>query len=120
MNESGNVTAGVVTWPKYKMDERLKVHKEIDPPYDLLYMGLGWDENKDTKRKHYRQFYNGELENNKEIFPQKSPFNTFEIKRGQSRGIKKGGLFSAFKVTHQDDSGELSTEQVAGFFKCTI
>lgn len=75
------------------------MHKEIDPPNDSLYMPLGWDENEKTGRKHYRQFYNDELENNKEIFPQSSPFNSFELKRGQSRGIKKGGLFHALKPT---------------------
>jgi len=105
MNERGENATDVIRRPTYEMDERLKVYKEIDPPHDDLYMGLGWDENKDTKRKHYRQFYSGNLENNTEIFPEKSPFDTFDIKRGQSRGIKKGGLFSAFKVTHQDESG---------------
>ena len=105
MNEGGEKVLDVIKRPTYELDDRLKVYKEFDPPHDELYMGLGWDEDKDTKRKHYRQFFNGPLEENREIFPVKSPFNTFEIKRGQSRGIKKGGLFSAFKVTHQDESG---------------
>ena len=110
MREHGDDASSIIRRPIYKLDERLKVDKEVDPPHDHIYMGLGWDETKDSNRKHYRQFYNGELENDKEIFPRKSPFDTFEIKRGQSRGIKKGGLFSAFKVTHQDESGALSTE----------
>lgn len=82
MNERGDDAADIIRRPSYEMDERLKVYKEVDPPHDDLYMGLGWDEDKDTKRKHYRQFFNGELENNTEIFPEKSPFDTFDIKRG--------------------------------------
>jgi hypothetical protein len=47
-----------------------------------LYIGLGWDEDRTTKRRHYRKYYGDELENVKDIFPTPSPFNTFEIKRG--------------------------------------
>jgi hypothetical protein len=45
-------------------------------------MPLGWDEDKYTKRKHYRQYYTDELENITDIFESKSPFNTFDLKRG--------------------------------------
>ena len=55
--------------PTYKLDTRLKVDREQDPPSSKLYIGLGWDEDSTTKRKHYRQFYNDELENNPEVFP---------------------------------------------------
>lgn len=55
--------------PKYKLDERLKVDREVDPPPGAIYMGLGWDEDHNTKRKHYRQYYQDELENIPEIFP---------------------------------------------------
>lgn len=68
--------------PKYKLDERLKVDREVDPPPGAIYIGLGWDEDHNTKRKHYRQYYQDELENIPEIFPQKSPFNTLELKKG--------------------------------------
>lgn len=30
--------------PEYKLDERLNVHREVNPPPESLYMGLGWDE----------------------------------------------------------------------------
>ena len=62
-------------------------------------MPLGWDEDKDSQSKHYRFFYPDELENNEELFCHK-PFDTFEIKRGQSRGAKAGlfkKLFSMVK-----------------------
>lgn len=32
-------------------------------------------------KKHYRKYYDDELENDKEIFP-KMPFHHFDIKRG--------------------------------------
>jgi hypothetical protein len=77
------------------MDPRLKVDREsYPPPPESLFIPLGWDENSETKRKHYRQYYNDELENIKEIFPKKSPFTSFDIIRGQSRGLSKGGFFS--------------------------
>jgi hypothetical protein len=34
-----------------------------------LYQALGWDEDKLSDRKHYRLYYNDELENIKDIFP---------------------------------------------------
>ena len=120
LKQGGDSAHKTILMPKYKLDERLKVDREIDPPPGNLFIGLGWDEDSTTKRKHYRMFYNDELENNTEIFPQKSPFNAYELKRGQSRGIKKGGLFSMFKSKKQDASGQVSTEQVVGFFKGII
>jgi hypothetical protein len=68
--------------PKYKTDERLMVDREIDPPPKALFIELGWDEDMTTLRKHYRQYYADELENNPEIFPKKSPFSSFDIIRG--------------------------------------
>jgi hypothetical protein len=59
----------MIVMPKYKMDERLKVYRECGAPPKTLYIGLGWDEEHDQKRKHYRQYQSDELENNKEVFP---------------------------------------------------
>jgi hypothetical protein len=98
LNKLGNAdSAKIIIMPKYELDKRLQVYKEVSAPPDELFIGLGWDENKETKRKHYRQYYNDELENNKDIFPKQSPFSSFDIKRGQSRGLQKGGLMSLFK-----------------------
>ena len=47
-----------------------------------MFIGLGWDEDKDTKRKHYRRYYADELENVEEILPNPSPFNQYDLKRG--------------------------------------
>jgi hypothetical protein len=50
-----------------------------------LYEALGWDEDRQnpTKhKKHYRFYYNDELENIHEIFQKKSPFNSFPLTAG--------------------------------------
>ena len=46
----------------------------------------------DKTNLHYRRFFEDELENHKEIFA-KNAFYSFELKRGQSRGVQKS-LFS--------------------------
>jgi hypothetical protein len=101
--------------PVYKRDERLKVDREVDPPPDSIFMGLGWDPDQTSKKKHYRRFYPDELENIKDVMPVPSPFDTFDIKRGQSRGNSKG--WWPFGGKKEDESGEVSTEQVVGKFK---
>lgn len=94
------------------MDPRLKVMKEKKPmPSKELFIGLGWDVDDTTKRKHYRRFFDDELENNKDIFPQPSPFDSFQLKRGQARGLS-GGLFSSKK--------KKSTVECTGWFKGII
>ena len=85
---------------------------EVKKPPGEIFMALGYDNmdeaidpktgEKINKKKHYRQYYQDELENIPDIFPEKSPFNTFELKRGQSRGLKKGGLLSLFKPQKHD------------------
>lgn len=68
--------------PLYETDPRLKVDREVNPPPQELYMGLGWDENRETNRRHYRHFYNDELEFVKELIPYPSPFSTYPLKKG--------------------------------------
>ena len=51
--------------------------------------------------KHYRSYYDDELENNKDLFP-RMPFYSFDIWRGQSRGAKKSSWFGGGDV---DESG---------------
>ena len=83
-------------------------------------MGLGWDKDKDSNQKHYRLFYNDELENIKEIFPKPSPFNSFDIKRGQTRGVKQSVFSKMFKTLKKDESGQDSTLRSVGTFKGII
>ena len=54
-NMKGDDFSEVIVMPKYITDPRLKVDRESYPePPKELYIGLGWDEDKETKRKHYR------------------------------------------------------------------
>jgi len=104
-----------VIMPKYQMDKKLNVYREHGMPPASLFVPLGWDENPESKAKHYRKFYPTELELVKEIMPAPSPFQTFLIKRGQSRGASKS--LWPFKKQKTDDSGAVSDEQVVGKFK---
>lgn len=69
-------------WPEYVNDPDLCIDREVNIPPDSLYLGLGWDENASTKRKHYRKFYNKELEKVTLLMPKPTPFNSYDIKRG--------------------------------------
>lgn len=113
MNRQGDAAVKMIVMPKYQLDKRLKVMKEVDAPSDKLFIGLGWDEDDKTKRKHYRQYIADELEFNKEVFSSPSPFNSFDIKRGQARGAS-GGLFSTKK---SNPAGKIKK---VGYFKGII
>jgi hypothetical protein len=88
--EGENVITANIVMPQYKHDDEMAIDREVDPPSDKIFLGMGWDENKDTNRKHYRRFYVGNLEDTKEVLPVPSPFNQYDLKRGQTRGAKKG------------------------------
>lgn len=107
-------------WPQYERDVELNIDREVKAPSDALFMGLGWDEDATTKRKHYRKYYPKELEKVKELMPKESPFNSYNIKRGQVRGNKKGGLSLFKNKTRTDESGSVSTDQVMGKFKAVV
>ena len=69
--------------PTYERDEHLQVDRECNNPPETLFIGLGWDEDAETKRKHYRRYYPDELENVTEVMGDKpSPFNSYNLKRG--------------------------------------
>ncbi len=90
-----NSSSGNIIWPEYELDERLKVFRETKIPPNTIFIGLGYDppETDDAKNKHYRRFYTKELEKVTELMPVPSPFECYNLKRGQSRGASKG-LFS--------------------------
>lgn len=72
-----------IVMPQYRRDELLCIDREFDCPPETLFMGLGWDEDSETKRRHYRRYYPDELENITEIMGErKSPFNSYDLKRG--------------------------------------
>jgi hypothetical protein len=104
--------------PTYRLDEMLNVMREITKPPESLYIPLGYDEHPEDNRKHYRRYYPDELENIKELMPNPTPFDTFMLKKGQTRGAGKS--FWPFSSKKEDDSGAVSTEQIVGKFKCLI
>lgn len=85
-----------------------------------MFIGLGWDEDKDTNRRHYRRFYPDELENVKEILPIPTPFNQYDLKRGQSRGASVSIWAKLTNQVRTDASGQATTEKVVGRFKAVI
>lgn len=105
--------------PKYKIDKRLNVHVEVNSPPSSIYIGLGHDPEQDSKQKHYRRYYNDELEETKAVMEKQTPFEQYDIMKGQSRGNSKG-LMSLFSKDKTDDSGAITTEQSVGKFKGVI
>jgi|688.fasta_scaffold2604746_1 hypothetical protein len=83
LNEQGEDGAKTIIMPAYELDKRLGVDREVDLPPDSLFIGLGWDEDRTTLRRHYRQYFNKELEKVEEVFPEgPSPFDSYDIRRG--------------------------------------
>lgn len=74
-----------VLMPRYEFDDRLKMMREINKPPASLYMEIGYNPTPPTDlsldKKHYRKFYDDELENCKDIF-EESPFYTVNVVRG--------------------------------------
>lgn len=118
MKRAGSNPYKNIIKPTYQLDELLGVYREVNMPPQSLYIGLGFDENPEDKKRHYRRYYADELENIKEILPNPSPFDSYLLKRGQSRGATKSWWPLAAKK--EDDSGATTTEQVVGKFKCII
>ena len=54
MKRDGDKANKVIVMPEYAMDQRLKVMREVNMPSDKLFIGLGFDVDDTTKRKHYR------------------------------------------------------------------
>lgn len=71
----------------------------------------------DATNKHYRRYFEDELENDPTIFP-KPVFYSNGITRGQSRGVEKSWF--SFGSGQQDESGQESTISQVGKFKGTI
>lgn len=71
--------------PQYYFDDRLKIKREINKPPSTLYMELGHNPTPpatpEEEKKHYRKFYDDELENCEDIFDE-SPFYSVDVVRG--------------------------------------
>ena len=53
---------------------------------------------------HYRKFFEDELENDDELFPE-MPFVNYSIIRGQARGASGGGILGMFSKPKKDADG---------------
>ncbi len=105
-----------VVYAQYKHDDRLNVFRECNPPPSTLFQGLGFDDDPEDKRRHYRRFYPDELEEVTDLMPVPTPFMQYDLKKGQSRGAAKS-WFSWGAPKKTDESGAVNTEQVMGRFK---
>ena len=74
---------------------------------------MGFNTDHTQKRRHYRKYFNDELENTGVFI---DPFNEYPIMRGQSRGASK----SWFSRNKTDASGQVSTIKQVGLFKGLI
>ena len=81
MKDNGQNSNKIVVLPKYKFDERLQIDREIHLPPASLFQELGFNENKDAGKKHYRRYFPDELEEVSSIMPRK-PFYEEKIYRG--------------------------------------
>lgn len=117
---SGKGTSANIIMPEYERDTTLECDREINKPPESQYIALGWDEDSTTDRKHYRRFFPDELENVKEVLQIASPFQTYEITRGQTRGAKAGFWASLMNEVKEDESGQVSTTELMGKFKAVI
>lgn len=119
MKQTGEKAHKNVIMPKYAFDDRLKINREINPPPASLFIGLGFNQVPEDKKKHYRRYYPNELEEVKEVIP-KLPFHEEKIMRGQQRGVSKGFFSSMFSKPNTDETGQESTLKEVGKFKGII
>jgi hypothetical protein len=107
--------------PIYQNDKKLKVDREVNCPPNSDFIGLGWDEDSKTGRKHYRRFYYDELENVTDVMGDNpSVFNSYDLKRGQSRGTDASFFERITNKFKTDASGAVTNEKVTGKFKAVI
>lgn len=59
----GSKGSQILIYPEYAYDERLKIHREINPPPESIYMPIGFNQTPEDEQKQYRRFYPDELEN---------------------------------------------------------
>ena len=111
--EGGKKFGRNLLMPEYQIDPKMKISRENNMPPAALYMGLGYDPEPGTsKQKHYRRYYQKELEEVDTVMP-RTPFDEFKIIRGQARGLKK----SWFGKSKTDESGSVTDVKTVGRFK---
>mmetsp|Transcript_8349 Transcript_8349/g.8258 ORF Transcript_8349/g.8258 Transcript_8349/m.8258 type:complete len:976 (+) Transcript_8349:1306-4233(+) len=104
----------VVIYPQFVDDPRKKRKVEVGIPNPEEYCPLGYNREPDDGKKHYRYYIKGELE--KSIFMDGSPFDQYDLIRGQSRGL--GGIIDTSNKL--DEQGQKTNIKSVGKFKGLI
>lgn len=99
--------------PQFEADRKGKL-REINKPDPDVYMQIGYNRSPDDGMMHYRYLIDSELE--KAEYIEESPFEQYDVLKGQNRGLDHP-LLSADKL---DDGGNKSTIRNAGKFKGLI
>lgn len=98
----GEVIQGCAFRPAIFRMNREKRVEETEIPDSQYYMELGYNRVPGDRCKHYRHFIGEELEDSH--FYGMTPFEVFELKKGQSRGLT-------------EEIKPRSNERVTGLFK---
>jgi len=108
---------------KTKTKASMLARSRDDDPLDTEDQELADEEEKEElarrtekTKEHFRKFYEDELENNEELLGE-SPFVTYRVKRGSTRGNSSSFFGSLFASDRQDEDGEVTTDKEVGFFK---
>jgi hypothetical protein len=115
-----------IVMPTYELDARINVYREKTRPPNSIFVPLGYDvPTTDGKKvlepkRHYRRYFEDELENNKEIFD-RSPFKNFNITRTRKANSGLGSMIKSL-FGGGGDNDDLSNVQAVdvGFFKGTV
>ena len=84
---------GFIKIPTYRKNEKTGRMEEINVPDPNFYFPIGYDREPGDGRMHYRYYVKTELEWSDYI--DKSPFNKYDVMRGQVRGLEDNPFLTA-------------------------
>jgi hypothetical protein len=93
--------------PVYQKNERNGRMEEINVPDPEYFMAVGYDRSPGDGTMHYRYVVRSELEETDYI--DKSPFQKFDILRGQERGLEDGLFSSADRMNSTGQGTNVKT-----------
>ena len=100
-----------VIWPSYSKSKNGVLIEQAVP--DENYIQIGYDRKEDDRIMHYRYVLDTPLEETEYI--ESSPFEKFEIRKGQDRGVEDNWLL--LLSSNKDSRGNPTTVVSAGTFK---
>ena len=102
-----------VRMPEYQKNADSGRMEEINVPDPNYYMVVGYDKNPGDGVMHYRYIVKSELEESEYI--DKSPFQKFDLLKGQERGLEDDNPFVS--ADSKNNTGQGSNLTVCGQFK---